>query len=94
MSPFFVNHSHLFDANALVDANTGASLIASPPVTAMITVADKNTSVEISNPKSGIGIQSSLQSARQSQFFQSRAEFGDADRARVAFDAVAHRDVA
>src|SRR5262245_21453399 len=35
---------------------------------------------------------SSLQSARPNQFLQSRAEFGDIDRARVAFDAVAHSD--
>src|SRR5262249_37252216 len=45
--PFFVNHPHFFRANALVDANTGASLIASPPVTALITVTDKNTSVKL-----------------------------------------------
>jgi hypothetical protein len=35
---------------------------------------------------------SGLQSARPNQFFQSRAEFGDAYRARVAFDPVARRD--
>src|SRR5262245_56465084 len=45
--PFFVNYPHLFGANALVDANVGASLIAPPSKTALITVADKNTSVEL-----------------------------------------------
>jgi len=45
--PVFVNYSHLFSANALVDANTGAPLIAPPSVTALITVTDKNTSVEL-----------------------------------------------
>src|SRR5215470_14328605 len=41
--PLLIDYPHFFRANTLVDANTGASLIAPPSKTALITVADKNT---------------------------------------------------
>src|SRR5262245_17606687 len=44
--PFFINDPHFLRANAFVDANAGTSLIAPSSETALITVTNKNTSVE------------------------------------------------
>jgi hypothetical protein len=50
----FINHAHFFYANTFIDADLWASVIAPSPIPALITVADKFTSVEISNPESQI----------------------------------------
>jgi hypothetical protein len=47
--PFFINDTHFLRANAFVDANAGTSLIAPSSETALITVTNKNTSVEFSD---------------------------------------------